>query len=107
MTETQPGLVLTASSEAEAQQLARALVEAELAACVNFFPIRSVYRWRSAIHDEPEYQLLIKTDWALFQALSAKITELHSYDIPEVVAVAIAQGSPAYLDWLQAQLSSA
>lgn len=100
----QLGIVLvTASSEAEARIIASALVEARLAACVNIFPVHSVYRWQGEIHHDPEFQLVIKADLARFSILEAKVRELHSYEVPEIVAIAIANGSPPYLSWLQAQ----
>lgn len=78
------GLVLvTAASEAEAENLAKSLVENKLAACVSLSPIRSVYSWQGEIHSESEWQLLIKTNLAKFEALKTKIQELHSYEVPE------------------------
>ena len=73
----QYGVVLvTASSEAEAQHLAQALVTEQLAACVNILPVRSVYTWQGELCDDGEYQLLIKTDLACFETLAARVTAL-------------------------------
>ncbi|MFQ4139659.1 divalent-cation tolerance protein CutA [Nodosilinea sp. PGN35] len=99
------GVVLvTAGSEAEAERLAHHLVEARLAACVSLVPIRSVYRWQGQIHAEPEWQLIVKTDLSQFEAIAQAITQHHSYAVPEVIALPIVAGLPAYLSWLQAQV---
>lgn len=99
------GVVLvTASSEAEANRLARYLVDAHLAACVSLFPVQSVYRWQGEICAEPEWQLIIKADLGQFEALSQAITQHHSYEVPEIIALPIVAGLPDYLAWLQAQV---
>ncbi|MGB3137107.1 MAG: divalent-cation tolerance protein CutA [Nodosilinea sp.] len=98
------GIVLvTAGSEAEADRLARHLVETRLAACVSVFPIRSIYRWQGDVQVEPEWQLVIKADLSRFEILSQAITQNHSYEVPEIIALPIADGLPAYLNWLQTQ----
>ena len=95
------GLVLvTASSFAEAQMLGLALLESQLAACVNFFPIHSIYKWEGEIHSEAEYQLLIKTDLELFSLVQSKVKELHSYAEPEIIAVKFSNAADSYLHWL-------
>ncbi|MEM9539263.1 MAG: divalent-cation tolerance protein CutA [Cyanobacteria bacterium P01_E01_bin.42] len=101
LTREQYGLVLVVvGSEDEAHAIASALVEAKLAACVNFAPIQSVYRWQGKVEREREWQLTIKTDLALFPALETKIKELHSYELPEIIALPIMTGSQNYLNWL-------
>jgi periplasmic divalent cation tolerance protein len=101
------GIVLvTASSEDEGKAIASSLVAAQLAACVTLFPIRSIYTWGGEIHDEPEWQLIVKTDLAHFKALAAKIEELHSYEVPEMIALPIVAGSQSYLDWMGEQVIS-
>ncbi|MBD2232922.1 divalent-cation tolerance protein CutA [Phormidium tenue] len=101
------GVVLvTAGSEAEAESLARYLIEARLAACVSVLPIRSVYRWQGNIHAEPEWQLIIKADLSQFDAIAQIITQHHSYEVPEIIALPIVAGLPDYLSWLQAQVQS-
>jgi periplasmic divalent cation tolerance protein len=98
------GVVLvTAPSQEEALKLANHLVKESLAACVNFFPLRSVYKWQGEIHYDDEWQLLIKTDLDYFNILAARIQELHSYEVPEVIALPITQGAKPYLDWMSEQ----
>lgn len=101
------GIVLvTAGSESEAQTIARSLVAAKLAACVSYAPVRSVYTWADQVHDEAEWQLIIKTDLSQFDRLADHVTALHSYDVPELIALPIAQGAAPYLDWLGRSLQS-
>lgn len=95
------GVVLvTAGSPQEAEAIATSLVESQLAACVNILPIQSVYTWKGEINKEQEWQLLIKTDLAQFSHLEAKIRELHSYEVPEIIALPILAGSQPYLNWI-------
>lgn len=99
------GVVLvTAGSRAEAEEIARLLVNDRLAACVNLFPIHSVYTWQGAVQQEDEWQLVIKTDLAHFSDLAATVQQVHSYEVPEVIAVPIGAGTPAYLTWLAQQV---
>jgi periplasmic divalent cation tolerance protein len=91
----------TASSREEAGRISRTLVERRLAACVNLIPgLTSVYRWQEAIEEAEEVLLLIKTSAERLPELEAVLRELHSYDIPEFVVLAVESGSRAYLDWL-------
>ena len=96
---------MTAASETEAENIAKSLVEHKLAACVSLSPIRSIYTWQGEIHSESEWQLLIKTDLAKFEALKTKVQELHSYEVPEIIGIEIVAGSEAYLNWIGASLS--
>ena len=99
-------ILVTTGSEAEAETIARALVEERLAACVNIInPIRSIYRWEGKVADDREWLLVIKTQSQRFAAVEKKIQALHSYQVPEVIALPILQGSTPYLHWL-AQESS-
>ena len=91
----------TAGSEDEARKLARHLVEHQLAACVNIVPgVESIYRWQGKVESSQEWLLLIKTSAEKFPAVRDAIRELHSYDLPECVALTIEDGSPDYLQWL-------
>lgn len=95
------GVVLvSAGSVEEAQAIATTLVKSKLAACVNLVPIQSIYTWQGELHQEQEWQLLIKTDLSQFSTLEAKIRELHSYEVPEIIALPIVAGSKSYLDWI-------
>jgi periplasmic divalent cation tolerance protein len=91
----------TASSEEEAKQIARGLVERHLAACVNIVPrLHSIYRWQGKIEEAEEYLLIIKTTAENFAELSGAIKELHCYDLPECIAIPITDGVASYLNWI-------
>ena len=103
---TQCRLVLvTCASLSEARKLSRAIVEKQLAACVNiaFGPVESIYRWKGKVENAREYLLLVKTTARRLKALEKEVLRLHSYDTPEFVALPIAAGSSAYLRWLSGQ----
>jgi periplasmic divalent cation tolerance protein len=94
-------VLVTVGSADEAAGLARTLVEERLAACGNLVErIRSIYRWKGKIEDEGETLLVLKTTAAKFETLRQRIVELHSYDVPEVIALEITDGHKPYLDWL-------
>ncbi len=95
------GIVLvTAASRAEAESIARGLVTAKLAACVSLYPVSSIYRWQGDLCQDEEWQLLIKTALDQFKRVEAKVQELHSYEVPEIVALPFVDGSPSYLAWM-------
>lgn len=98
-------LVLTSLPDAEtARRIARLLVEKHLAACVNILaPCTSVYRWQDDIETATEIPLLIKTSLLRYPALQAALTEAHPYELPEIIAVPIHKGLPAYLSWVGAE----
>jgi periplasmic divalent cation tolerance protein len=82
--------------------IAKALVEEQLAACVNILsPMRSVYRWEGKVTDDREWLLLIKTRAERFAAVEIRVKALHSYQVPEVIALPIMAGTEAYLRWLR------
>ena len=94
-------VLTTAGSKEEAHKIARALVERRLAACVNIIPqIESVYRWQEKVEEAQEWLLLIKTSGAAFGRVRDSIKELHSYELPECISLAIEDGSAAYLKWI-------
>ena len=96
----------TCASPEEAHGLARALVEKRLAACVNIVPgVRSVYHWKDAIEEEEEVLLVIKTSRPLLDELRSEIERLHSYEVPEVIALQVVDGSERYLAWLDRELA--
>ena len=97
-------VLVTVGSAEEGQRIAQALVSERLAACVNVVgPIQSTYRWQGEVVRGEELLLLIKTRAALFGEVAARVQVLHSYATPEVIAVPIASGAAAYLDWLRAE----
>ena len=97
----------TVGQKDAAEKLAQQLVERRLAACVNILgPIRSIYRWRDKVHNEPEFLLLIKTTAESAAQLRSALKALHPYELPECVEVAVAGGSEEYLAWLAAEASS-
>jgi len=92
----------TCASEEEALQIAKAVVEGHLAACVNILsPVRSIYRWEGKMWDEKEWLLLIKTVRDRFEELEKKIKSLHSYSVPEMICLPIVSGFIPYLDWVE------
>jgi periplasmic divalent cation tolerance protein len=92
----------TAGSEEEARAIAHALVERRLAACVNIVSLlASVYRWEGKVDNAQEWLLIIKTTQAAFPKVRDAIAELHSYDLPECVMLAIEDGSAEYLKWIE------
>ena len=99
---TNKRLVLTtASSPEESKRIARALVENHLAACVNIIPkIESVYRWEGKVEEAQEYLLVIKTTAQTYPAVLNKIQQLHSYEVPECIALPVEDGSEPYLNWI-------
>ena len=93
---------ITAPNEDEAVKIAKSLVETKLAACVNIIKsIRSIYRWQGKIEDDSEVLMIAKTQEKLFNSLSARVREIHSYKVPEIIALPITQGSEDYLNWLR------
>ncbi len=98
---TSYGVVLvTASSQQEGEAIAQALVESKMAACVTLMPVHSIYTWQGQVMSEQEWQLVIKTDLVQFPLLEKKIRELHSYEVPEIIALPILAGSQPYLQWI-------
>jgi periplasmic divalent cation tolerance protein len=94
-------VLTTAGSQSEARKIAQSLVERRLAACVNIVPrIQSIYIWKGKVEKAEEYLLLIKTVKPREEQVRAAIRELHSYGLPECIAISIASGSAEYLKWL-------
>jgi periplasmic divalent cation tolerance protein len=93
---------ITAPSEDEAANIAKALVEDRLAACVNIVRnLRSIYSWQGKVEDESEVLMIVKTQEKLFNSLAQKVREMHSYTVPEIIALPIVVGSEDYLKWLR------
>lgn len=93
-------IMTSAPSREEARSLARGLVEARLAACVQLAPIESVYAWRGTVEQADEVLLMIKTSAARVDGVQAWLLARHSYETPEVVCAPLTSGSPAYLRWI-------
>ena len=99
-------VLCTCGNRAEAARVARALVEEHLAACVNILPeIASIYRWQGKVEEANEVLLLAKTTRQRFPDLRDRITELHTYGTPEIIAIAVTAGSEKYLGWLEQQVA--
>lgn len=95
-------VLTTVGSESEARQLAHGLVERRLAACVNIVPkIQSIYRWEDKVESAEEFLLLIKTTKGRASEVQSTIRELHSYDLPECIVIAVEGGSENYLKWIE------
>jgi periplasmic divalent cation tolerance protein len=96
-------VLVTCGSRREAAKIARRVVERRLAACVNVLqvPVLSLYRWKGKVERAREFLLLMKTSRSRLSALRAEVERLHSYDLPEFIALPIVSGSPRYLAWLE------
>ena len=101
-------VLVTCGSKKEARKIAKALVDRRLAACVQEIgvPMRSTYRWKGRVASANEVLLLIKTSRKRFSAVSTLVKELHSYDVPEIIALNIAEGSREYLDWITSSVQA-
>jgi periplasmic divalent cation tolerance protein len=97
-------VMVTAPTPERAAELARALVEARLAACGNVVPgLRSIYRWEGKVQDEAEVLLVLKTTRARFPALRDRVLALHPYQVPEVLALPVEAGAEGYLGWIASE----
>ena len=98
---------VTAGSMEEGVRIAKTLVEEGLAACVNLVPkVRSIYRWKGKVCDEEEVLMVVKTGEDLFERVKARVRDLHTYEVPEIVALPIKKGLKEYLEWMDDVLSS-
>jgi periplasmic divalent cation tolerance protein len=95
-------VLVTCRSAREARRIARALVEQRLAACANILdaPVASTYRWKRTVQSAKEFLVIIKTGRRQFAALRSEVERLHSYDVPEIIALPILEGSRDYLTWI-------
>ena len=97
-------VLVTAPNTEEAEKIAEVLVQERLAACITVLPnATSVYRWEGKLHKDQEVLLIVKTRAALFSALTARVQQLHSYQVPEIIALPVVAGAPSYLQWLAAE----
>ena len=94
-------VLITVSSPQEGEAIAQALVEEELAACVNVISgVTSLYRWQGELQKEGEVLLVVKSRQELFERLAARVRQLHSYQVPEIIALPVVAGDKDYLSWL-------
>jgi periplasmic divalent cation tolerance protein len=95
-------VLVTCGSAKEARKIARAVVEQRMAACANMVtsPVHSIYRWKGKVESAKEFLLIIKSTQGRFAELKAAVKRLHSYDVPEIIALPIAHGEAAYLTWI-------
>jgi periplasmic divalent cation tolerance protein len=97
-------IVTTVGNRESAASMARRLVEERLAACVQIAgPVKSVYRWKGNVETAEEWQCIIKTDQKLYEAVEKRIGDMHPYELPEIIALPIKQGSVEYLGWIGGQ----
>ena len=95
----------TVPDDASAEKIARTLVEESLAACANLLPpMTSIYRWKGAIERDTERQLVMKTTRSRVEALKNRLKELHSYELPEFIIIAVDGGGEAYLKWIAGEV---
>ncbi len=95
-------VLVTCQSQSEARRIGRTLVKQKMAACVNIIPkVNSLFFWKRKLTEEKEALLLIKTRMALFSRLAASVRKLHSYKIPEIIALPISVGERNYLNWVK------
>ena len=94
-------IYITTKDEDEAKRIGKALVNERLAACVNIHPIESIYRWEGRIQEEAEVAMFVKTKAKLVDEVIKRVKELHSYEVPCIVALSIEKGYPDYLKWIE------
>ncbi len=98
---------ITAGSEEEASRIADALVKRKLAACVNIIGgVKSVFSWKGKVEKEKETLLIVKSKMSVFAKLVKQVKEIHKYEVPEIIALPIVDGSGDYLEWLEKEVSS-
>lgn len=93
---------ITAPNEDEAVKISKTLVEEKHAGCINIVKnVRSIYTWQGKTEDESEVLMIVKTQRHLFESLKTRVKELHSYTVPEIIAMPVIEGSEDYLGWLK------
>ena len=100
-------VIMTTSTKREATKIIQCLLEERLIACANIIgPVSSLFWWKDKIDEATEFLVLMKSSRKLFDKLSKRVKEIHSYEVPEVLALPILKGLPSYLSWLEANLRS-
>ena len=99
-------VLVTCKSKTEARRIVTSLVEKRLAACGNILdtPVSSIYRWKGKVENAKEFLVILKSTRSAFRALEREVTRLHSYDVPEIIALPIVDGSRKYLAWVGANV---
>ncbi len=100
-------IYITAGDMAQARKMGRILVEERLAACVNIFPITSIFRWKDNIDEANELGIIVKTRSDKVKKIEKRVKEIHSYEVPCVVSFKIDEGSEKYLEWIQESVDDA
>jgi periplasmic divalent cation tolerance protein len=102
-------VLVTCGSPGEARKIGRSLVEQRLVACANIFrsPVHSIYRWKGKVESAKEFLVILKTSRRRFTAVERAIKSLHSYEVPEIVALPMADGSREYFDWISESVGGA
>jgi len=99
-------IFITSGSEEEAKKLARVLVEEKLAACVNILSdVESLYWWKDKIESSKEWMLVVKTQGKMVNKIVKRVKEIHSYEVPEIIALPIVEGNKDYLQWISDALT--
>ncbi len=98
-------VLITTGSPEEGERIGRALLDERLAACVNITPVRSAYWWQGRVEEAGETLLIVKTVDRLIDTLVGRVRALHSYTVPEVIALPIVAGNPDYLRWIEESVS--
>ncbi len=94
-------IYITAGNLEEARRIGKKLIEEHLAACVNIFPISSIYRWKDDIEESNEFGMIVKTKTEKVKEIEKRVKQLHSYEVPCVIEFKIGEGSAEYLKWIE------
>lgn len=99
-------IYITTSNQIEAEKIAEALIKEKLAACVNYFPIKSIFRWKGKIQKENEIAMIVKTKAKLVDKITKRVKEIHSYETPCIISLSIEKGNKEFLKWIDDNTSN-